>query len=255
MPARKRTAPSRSQKIELPEIILLPLPIVCLGLVLLAAFINNNSASGKPSPNPAITVQAASLTTPVPASPTAANPTVTARITTAAPTTATVATVKTVTTAQTAAVTLTVAATTGAESGVLPSATPAASPARTVKAGTTAGNGIRLTKTEGELKFDLLVSPGHIGDNTYSLLLSENGNQAVTDASLVRLSVTSLDMDMGIATLDLQPAGPDQPGLYAGLDSKLQMLSMFGKYNIAALVQRPGKGDVTTSFQVMVTGG
>jgi hypothetical protein len=61
-------------------------------------------------------------------------------------------------------------------------------------------------------------------------------------------------MDMGVATLDLQPAGADQPGLYTGIDNKLQMLSMVGKFNLAVLVQRPGLSDVTTSFQLDVTG-
>lgn len=60
-------------------------------------------------------------------------------------------------------------------------------------------------------------------------------------------------MDMGIARLDLKPAGPDQPGLYSGLDNKLQMLSMYGKYRVEVLVQRPGKPDVTTFFEVSVT--
>jgi len=111
-----------------------------------------------------------------------------------------------------------------------------------------------LTNTEGGIKFDLLVSPGHIGNNNYFVLLTENGNQAVAGVSLVRLLVTSLDMDMGVATLDLQPAGPDQPGLYTGIDNKLQMLSMVGKFNLAVLVERSGQSDVTTSFQLDVAG-
>jgi hypothetical protein len=247
MPARKNPAPSRSHKIELTEIILLGLPLLCLGVVLLAVFISSNPASGKPSPNPPATAQAASLATPTPP-PTTAYTSVSGQVTTSA---GTVSATTKFATSPTAAVPVS----TTAGSGSSPGVTPPTRPVQTVKAGEPQGNGIRLTKTEGELKFDLLVSPGHIGDNTYSLLLSENGNQAVTDATLVRLSVTSLEMDMGVATLDLPPAGSDRPGLYSGLDSKLQMLSMFGKYNVAVLVQRPGKSDTTTSFPIMVTGG
>lgn len=249
MPTRKKPALA-AQKVETPEIIFLALPLVCLGLILLFVFLNGQAASGKLPANPSATVQAAlSTPTSIPtvntqtsASVSPTNPTLTGEPATAStPITTVNITTGVVSTGVTASPAPTVF---GSPGGVI----------QTVRPGSPTGNGIRLTNSEAGLKFDLLVSPGHIGDNTYSLLLSENGNQAVTDASLVRLSVTSLEMDMGVATLDLTPAGNDQPGLYAGLDSKLRMLSMFGKYNIALLVRRPGHSDATTSFQLMVTG-
>lgn len=247
MPTKKRTAPARRQKIEKPEIFFLALPLVGLGLVLLIVFLNSNAASGKPSPNPVPTVQAASLATPTLAV-TTASVTKPATSTTVAVTSTTAPPI----TPNAAIGSATVTGATQIPAVTTVAATPPGGAVQTVR-GTPEGSGIRLTKTEGGLKFDLLVSPGHMGDNTYSVLLSENGNRAVTDASLVRVSVTSLDMEMGVANLDLPPAGADQPGLYSAPDSKLQMLSMVGKFNIAVLVQRPGQSDVTVSFQVMVT--
>jgi hypothetical protein len=247
MPTRKKQNPTRvqarvqaqAQQIEKPVVIILCLPLVCLGLFLGVVLLFNKPASGKPAP-----VAAAPTASPVAVS-TAVRPTLAASPTPAFP-------------ASTTAAPAASAGTTPPASSPNPATTAAPSTAatasRTVKPSTPEGKGIRLTKTESGIKFDLLVSPGHIGNNNYFVLLSENGNQAVTEVSLVRLSVTSLDMDMGVATLDLQPAGADQPGLYSGIDNKLQMLSMVGKFNLAVLVQRPGQSDVTTSFQLDVTG-
>ena len=96
------------------------------------------------------------------------------------------------------------------------------------------------------------VSPGKISINTYTLRLTENGGQAVSDASRVSLAVTSMEMDMGVARLELKPLGPDRPGWYQGRDEELEMLSMYGKYRIEVLVQRPGRPDTTTSFEISV---
>ncbi len=235
MPSRKKTSKINSiknGKPEKPELFLLLLPLLCLGLVLLTAVLTNNAASSKapvaqaPTTNPA---SATRVTAVVHTPRIIPGPTATS-----------------------------IAITTGSADPVtiVPNASPTTippTPARTIKFDSPDGTGIRLSKTESGLKFDILVSPGRIGDNSYDLVLSENGNLAVSDASLVRLSVTSLDMNMGIARLDLKPTGADQPGLYSGLDDKLQMLSMFGKYKVEVLVQRPGQSDVTTFFEVSVT--
>jgi hypothetical protein len=247
MPAKKEPVNLKLIKKSRADIFFLSLPILVVGLILAVVALSANSTSTPKNPaslslvptqqslaavlptaTPALTPAAGSLTansTPVqPDNRTALPPT--AVVTTASP----------------VSVTPTLA----------PTIPP--TPARTIAPAAPDEPGIRMSKTENGLKFDILISPGHIGDNTYSLTLSENGNQAVTDASSVSLAVTSLEMDMGVARLDLQPAGPDQPGRYTGLDNKLQMLSMYGKYKVEVLVRRPGKSDVTTFFEVSVTG-
>ncbi len=213
------------------------LPLLCLGLVLLAAVLTNNAASSK--------APVAQAPTASPASAARVTPVIHTPGTIPGPTATSIA----ITTGSADPITANVVT-------IVPTASPTTNPptpAQTIKPGSPDGTGIRLSKTESGLKFDMLVSPGHIGDNSYDLVLSENGNLAVGDASLVRLSVTSLDMNMGIAQLDLKPTGADQPGIYSGLDDKLQMLSMFGKYKVEVLVQRPGQSDVTTFFEVSVT--
>lgn len=234
MPAKNK---SRTQigKPEKAEIILLSLPLVAL-----VAVVALLALPGKPAPaaSPSTNSQNAALATP-------AVPTPTILATTAATTVpATTNSIPTAATTAASAAITTPAATTVAAS---------LAQAKTIVAGSPTGAGQRFSKTVGGLKFDMLVSPGHIGDNTYDLVLSENGNQAVSDASLVRLTVTSLDMDMGVAQLDLVPAGQTEPGLYSGEDHKLQMLSMFGKYKVQVLVKRPTKDDITTAFEVSVT--
>ncbi len=112
-----------------------------------------------------------------------------------------------------------------------------------------------FTRTEGDLQFDLVVSPGKITVNTYSLKLTKNSGQTVSDASSVNLAVTSTEMDMGVARLELKPLGQGQPGWYQGRDDRLEMLSMYGKYRIEVLVQMPGQRDVITYFEISVITG
>jgi hypothetical protein len=231
MPSWKQQISKGKTKISPIELIFLSLPLLCIGLILVIANLGRPTPVNQPSPTrtPVSIVRVTAGSRAVSDSSTP---------------------VSTITPAASPTKPLLTPTAIAANNPV--AATLAPTPARTINPGGPGGPGIRITKIESGLKFDILVSPGHIGDNTYSITLSENGNLAVTDASAVRLAVTSMDMDMGIARLDLKPAGPDQPGLYSGLDDKLQMLSMFGKYRVEVLVQRPGKDDVTTFFEVSV---
>jgi hypothetical protein len=250
MPAKKETVNLKQIKKRKADIFFLSLPMLGVGLILVAVALTANSTSTPKNPaavNQVPTNIPASLNPVTTRNPVAVLPTNTPALTptfdSLTPTPPT-----TIQPDNRAALPPTAAVTTALPVLVTPT------PARTIRPAATDAPGIRMSKTENGLKFDILISPGHIGDNTYSLTLSENGNQAVTDASSVSLAVTSLEMDMGVARLDLQPVGPDQPGRYSGQDDKLQMLSMYGKYRVEVLVQRPGKSDVTTFFEVSVTG-
>jgi hypothetical protein len=249
MPAKKEPVNLKLIKKSRADIFFLSLPILVVGLILVAVALTANSTATLKSP---ASVNQVPPNTPVSINlvptrnPVAVLPTSTPALT---PTSGSLIPTPTPLQPDNRTPLLPTAAVTTASPIFL---TP--TPARTIRPAATDEPGIRMSKTENGLKFDILISPGHIGDNTYSLTLSENGNQAVTDASSVSLAVTSLEMDMGVARLDLQPVGPDQPGRYTGLDNKLQMLSMYGKYKVEVLVQRPGKSDVTTFFEVSVTG-
>ncbi len=133
-------------------------------------------------------------------------------------------------------------------------AVPAATPAPVVKAARLPDNGpdmIKLNRMVDDLQLEQEITPAKIGNNTFIVRLSRVGTeQAITNARLVRVNATMLDMDMGVAKLALKPLGPDQPGLYAGED---YLMSMYGKYRLDLLVQVPGQSDFTASFDASVT--
>ncbi len=112
------------------------------------------------------------------------------------------------------------------------------------------GPAIKESKTFDDFQLDMAVTPGKIGNNTFLARLSTKDGQAITDASLVRVECTHLEMDMGIAKLVLMPVGSDAPGLYSGQG---YLTSMYGKYNMAVFVTRPGQNQVSTDFEISVT--
>ena len=110
---------------------------------------------------------------------------------------------------------------------------------------------IRFNQKLGDLLLEVAITPAKIGNNTFLARLSLVGSgQAVTDARIVQLNATMLDMDMGVAKLELVPVGPNQPGIYQGQG---YLMSMYGKYKIDLTIQRPGQPDATTSFEASVT--
>ena len=110
---------------------------------------------------------------------------------------------------------------------------------------------IRFNQKLGDLLLEVAITPAKIGNNTFLARLSLVGSgQAVTDARIVQLNATMLDMDMGVAKLELVPIGPAQPGIYQGQG---YLMSMYGKYKIDLTIQRPGQPDAATSFEASVT--
>ncbi|MBV8086249.1 MAG: copper resistance protein CopC [Chloroflexi bacterium] len=111
-------------------------------------------------------------------------------------------------------------------------------------ANTQAASGIQ-TRNLGDTRVTFQVAPLQVGANLFQVTLQSQG-QPVTNADLVELRLTMLDMDMGQSVLDLQPKGQ---GVYA---AEGDLLSMSGRWRIDLLVRLPGQFDKTTSFGELV---
>ncbi len=110
------------------------------------------------------------------------------------------------------------------------------------------GRAQRFDKTIDDLKIEVAVAPGIIGKNKYIVRLSQTNGQAITEAR-IRVEATHLEMDMGIAKLELQPVGPDKPGLYQGED---YLMSMYGKFKMEIFVQRLDQSEAVATFEINV---
>lgn len=91
------------------------------------------------------------------------------------------------------------------------------------------------------------VEPGYVGENTFTIQAADDEGQLITDASLIRLRFTNLDQDMGQSELRIEPEGPSEDGYYSVSGANL---STPGRWRVRMTVQRPGKFDMVTDFEV-----
>jgi hypothetical protein len=113
------------------------------------------------------------------------------------------------------------------------------------------GRAILLSKSIDDLNLEVAVAPGIIGNNKFIARLSLSDGSAVDNASLVKIACTHKDMpEMGTAVLNLKLVGTDQPGLYQG---EGYLMTMYGNWKMDVLVQRPGKADIQTTFDLSLT--
>ncbi len=99
------------------------------------------------------------------------------------------------------------------------------------------------------LKVELAISPGAIGENTFEARLTDKATGLpVSDAVLVDLRLSMVEMNMGSPRLELKPVA-SSPGRYIGQGP---ILSMAGHWNATLLIQRNGQDDVSVpvSFKV-----
>lgn len=96
-------------------------------------------------------------------------------------------------------------------------------------------------KTVDDLHVHLSISPGVVGENTFSLMLMDDGGKAVT-ASLIRMRFDNLDQSLGQS--ELRPtAQPDGSYSIRGAN-----LSVPGNWRIRLTIQRPDKFDSVVDF-------
>ncbi|MCL6517675.1 CopD family protein, partial [Alicyclobacillus sp.] len=98
----------------------------------------------------------------------------------------------------------------------------------------------------GGVRATLRIDPNEVGDNRFEVDLADRGGRPVTAIQQVTLTFTSLDMDMGAATVRLLPAGPGvyrAQGLY---------LTMAGRWRGHLHVLTADLSDWDTDFRFVV---
>jgi copper transport protein len=98
-----------------------------------------------------------------------------------------------------------------------------------------------MAQEADDLNVQLEITPGWIGENTFTLTITGEDGSPVTDASLIRMRFTA----PGIGESELRPANVGS-GVYtvAGLN-----LSVPGEWRIRTIIQRPGEFDTLVDFE------
>jgi copper transport protein len=105
---------------------------------------------------------------------------------------------------------------------------------------------VSLSQRSGGMTVSLRVEPNKVGDNRAVITLKDFDGRTRTDARRVTLYVRSLDMDMGLETIQTEPS-PE-----GGYEAKV-MLSMGGRWLFSVEVS-PSQGDTfLTEFRVPTT--
>ena len=110
------------------------------------------------------------------------------------------------------------------------------------------GGAFKQTHTVSGTAITLQVSPLKFGQNTFTVTVA-NAQGQPTPGAAVLLLTQNLDMDMGQQSLQLQPVGAAQPGVYSGQGD----LTMAGHWDLEVKVLPPGSQTfLTTSYKVVI---
>jgi copper transport protein len=109
----------------------------------------------------------------------------------------------------------------------------------------TSGAAYQSTRHAGGMRLQLLLASASPGQNRYVLRVSE-GLAPVTDALRVALRFTMIEHDMGESEIVAEQRAP---GEYAANGN---VTAMYGTWRIEALVRRPERADVRTTFEVPI---
>ncbi len=111
---------------------------------------------------------------------------------------------------------------------------------------TASAGAFRQTHSVSGYAITLQVDPAKFGSNTFTVTLADAQGKPTPGASVLLLT-QDLDMDMGGQTVQLQPAGATQPGVYSGLGD----LTMAGNWSLTVKVLPPGaKTFIATDFHL-----
>ena len=118
----------------------------------------------------------------------------------------------------------------------------------TQAAPTASAGAFKQTHTVSGYAITLQVDPVKFGQNTFTVTVADAHGAPVTGGSALLLT-SDLDMDMGSQSLQLQPAGASQPGVYSGQGE----LTMAGNWGLTVKVLPPGGKDfLTTQYKLVV---
>lgn len=96
--------------------------------------------------------------------------------------------------------------------------------------------------------FHLEIAPGYVGENEFTVTVTDEAGKSIADASLIRLRFTNQDVNIGES--ELRPeAQADEPGAYRAAGANL---STPGNYRIRMTMQRPGQFDTVVDFETEI---
>lgn len=116
------------------------------------------------------------------------------------------------------------------------------SPAAPAAGAAASGGLVVQTRPAGPYNVTLKVTPASFGDNTFTVTLKDAQGKPV-DGAAVTITTIMLDMDMGPASLQLQPQAALGPGAYTG-DTDL---TMAGHWQINVKILPPGSNTPITA--------
>lgn len=101
------------------------------------------------------------------------------------------------------------------------------------------------TQPAGDLQVSLAVEPARLGENRFRVGVTDSAGDPV-ETQLVRLSLSMLEMDMGVNVFQAEPLDAAQYEVEAG------QFSMVGDWQVKVLVRRATAPDVEAVFTVPV---
>jgi copper transport protein len=104
------------------------------------------------------------------------------------------------------------------------------------------------TQRVDDLQVTLGVVPGLVGTNDFDVKVTDLAGQPVTNANVVRLLGTSLDMSMGTQEAVATPVSDGHYALHG------DMLSMGGRWSVEVLIRRDGRDDARHAFELLASG-
>jgi copper transport protein len=104
---------------------------------------------------------------------------------------------------------------------------------------------ITETLSANDITAQLTIAPGWVGDNTFTLTLTDSSGKPVTDATLIRMKFDSQTQNLGES--ELRPtAQTDAPGVYTISGANL---SVAGEWRVRTTIQRPDQFDTLVDFK------
>jgi uncharacterized membrane protein len=106
--------------------------------------------------------------------------------------------------------------------------------------------GLKQSATIGDVQLTLQATPGHPGDNEFTIEVNDARPGAPATPGQVLLDFKMLDMDMGELKAEAQPTDPTH------FVTRGNFLSMGGNWQIGVTLRRPGFDDVTHAFDLEI---
>ena len=124
-----------------------------------------------------------------------------------------------------------------------------ATPLTGASASATSSNGVFLqTQQVSGYSIILKATPATFGTNTFTVTVKDKQGKAVDGGSVI-LQAQSLDMDMGVQSVQLPAMGATAPGSYSGQAD----LTMAGHWQLTVKLLPPKAKDfVTTTYKLTI---